>query len=179
MPEVWKRIPKHRGYEASSFGRIRSFVKQKSLGQGRGTKTILVSSPHLLKLKPDFDGYVLVSLGRKAQSKKVHQLVLLAFGKKRRGRPHTRHINGKRNDNALTNIAWSTVRENKKDADRHGTTPKGSLHWKTTLTEKQVVNIRNRVKRGKRGVFARLADKYGVSLSVISNIVHRVRWKHC
>jgi len=54
--------------------------------------------------------------------------------------------------------------------------PIGELHGKTSLTEKQVLEIRRKHSFGKRG--ADLGREYGVRRDVIHKITTRKTWKH-
>lgn len=61
---------------------------------------------------------------------------------------------------------------------RKSNPPIGSEHWKAILTEKDVIEIRNRYEyRGYWNQY-RLARKYGVRQSVICAIVNRRIWRH-
>lgn len=55
---------------------------------------------------------------------------------------------------------------------------RGSKHGNAKVTEADVLAIRAEVARGKHGVQARMARKYGVSQSVVSSIVRRDTWTH-
>jgi transposase len=60
---------------------------------------------------------------------------------------------------------------------------KGELHVNARLTERQVLDIRRRVRdRNRRGTcyptFAQLAGEFGVTAEHIERIVSRQRWKH-
>ena len=127
----------------------------------------------LLKQTPDRDGYLLVNLRKpgKRRMAKVHQLVLEAFvGPKPKGL-ETRHLNGKRTDNRLENLAWGTHRQNVADCVAHGTASGGSMKGtdnpaaKLTMTE--IAEIRCSDLSAKV-----LALRYGVHRST----VYRVRW---
>lgn len=97
--ERWKVISGYEFYQVSTFGRIWS-----------------VKSNKFLKQSFDKDGYLLVKLYNDGSSKtkRVHQLVILAFRKKHKNKPIPNHINGKKNDNILTNLIWNTHSENTK-----------------------------------------------------------------
>ena len=101
MGEVWRRIPMHPGYEASSLGRVRSV--DRTLTDGRTAGGVVLAQ------QEDKDGYLRVKLGRKLIG--VHTLVLLAF----HGPPEARHLNGNRQDNRPTELAWGSRRDNEQD----------------------------------------------------------------
>lgn len=57
-----------------------------------------------------------------------------------------------------------------------GRVHRGAAHRKAKLTEKQVVEIRSGRERGLK--MAELAKLFGVSPTLIGNIVRRTAWKH-
>lgn len=164
--ETWKPIPDFPGYDASSFGRIRSV---------RGRK-------HIMKQARQRTGYLRVSLqvpnergGGKAFAF-VHRLVCAAFhGGWPTGRMAAAHQNGKRDDNRACNLRWMTYKENEAQKEEHGTSLRGSRNGRAILTEGQAREI-----LGLSGVESRrsLAGRYGVSMSAIDDIVKRRKWKH-
>ena len=104
MPERWRKITGHPGYEASDRGRVRS--ADRVLSDGRTAGGVLLV-PTL-----DRDGYERVKLGRRLVP--VHVAVLLAW----HGRPEGRHLNGDHRDNTPANLAWGSHRENERDKRR-------------------------------------------------------------
>lgn len=105
MAEVWKRIPMHPGYEASSEARVRSV--DRTLRDGREAGGVVLS-PWL-----DKDGYPTVRLGRRHI--RVHVAVCLAF----HGPPEVRHLDGNRLNGKPGNLAWGSHEENEKDKRKH------------------------------------------------------------
>lgn len=99
--ERWRPIPGHRGYEASSEGRVRSVARK--LRDGRAAGGVILAQ------QPDKDGYLSVRLGRKQVRASV--AVQLAFA----GRPEVRHLDGNRQNNRPGNLAWGSRRENEED----------------------------------------------------------------
>lgn len=144
-------IPGHEKYYATDDGRIftthRGYWKEKAQHLNRG--------------------YCYVGLDD--ASMKVHQLVLLAFGKERPQGAQVRHLIGNRQDNRLSNLAWGTSEENAKDKRRHGTIPYGEKAAAAKLSDETVNEI---VKRSLAGesMYA-LAREYGTSAASIS------RWR--
>lgn len=110
--EQWRTIPGvDPAYQVSDLGNVRSF------------KVYGAPAPRLLK-QADKDGYRVVQLSRERFL--VHRLVLAAFVGPR---PHgmlTRHLNGKRDDNRLVNLAYGTASENMADRLEHGNDPQAN-----------------------------------------------------
>lgn len=74
-------------------------------------------------------------------------------------------------------LSPGTKRDNTRDAAQKGRMRRGESHSKTTLTEDQVREIRDRYAQG--GVFEReLAELFGVPRSTINGILRRRTWKH-
>lgn len=123
-------------YEVSNLGRVRSIHKVHA--QPRIMKTWLINGYE----------HVPLFLNGKRKNAKVHRLVLAAFS----GPPPPgyagAHLNGKRNDNNINNLAWKTYKENEIDKDRHGRRPTGERHYRSKLTQEQVDTIR-RMPNGK------------------------------
>lgn len=107
MPERWKAIPGHKGYQASSLGRVRSVPR--TLRDGRKAGGVV------LRQQPDKDGYLTVMLGRKRV--RVNVVVQLAFA----GPPEVRHRNGDRTDNRPSNLIYGSRVENEADKRKKGT----------------------------------------------------------
>ncbi len=106
----------------------------------------------------------------------VHRLVLEAFVGPCPEGMQCRHDNGNPHDNRLENLQWGTPLDNMKDKIRHGTMPRGSTHWKTKITEQDVLEIRRLCAEGRSQ--SSVSRMYGVSPGAIFNIVHRIQWYH-
>ena len=109
MPATWRPVIGYENhYEVSDEGEVRSLRRVRCLG--RVLRQSLVN------------GYpaVCLSKGGKTKLRKVHQLVLEAFvGPKPQGYV-TRHLDGSRTNNKLSNLAWGTLAENHADMRAHG-----------------------------------------------------------
>jgi len=106
LPERWRRIPGHPGYEASSHGRVRSVRRRLSDGREHGGQVLTPT--------PDRDGYLRVRLGRRLVG--VHAAVALAF----HGRPEVLHGPGGKLDNTPGNVRWGSRLENERDKRKTG-----------------------------------------------------------
>ena len=111
--ERWLPIPGYEGrYDVSDLGHVRSWLPN------NGTPT-----PRALTTELNNHGYLRAVLykDRRKIGKRVHQLVMLAFVGPRPDGLETRHLDGNRLNNALTNLAYGTSSENGFDTVRHGT----------------------------------------------------------
>lgn len=116
--EVWKPIPEYSQYEASTLGNVRSVDRM--IPAGTGTRFM---PGRTLRQNPNTRGYLQVRLhkGSEAKSFAVHRIILTTFVGPRPDGMETRHLNGDRRDNRLTNLAYGTPKENAADRVAHGT----------------------------------------------------------
>ncbi|WP_338341885.1 MULTISPECIES: NUMOD4 domain-containing protein [unclassified Shinella] len=161
--EVWKTIPGFERYQASSLGRVRN-------GE----------TYHILKQKNLKDGYLGLCLrpmpGMKV-SKKVHQLVALAFfGKAPFLGAIVAHKDGSRTLNVPDNLYWTTQKQNHADREFHGRTARGSKNGATELTETHVAAIKRMLRRG--ATQKDIARVFSVCPATISNINTGKYWRH-
>lgn len=156
----WRPIPGFPGYRISSDGRVRSdHSKYGKVG--------------LLRPKRTQSGYHRVSLFRdgKMHSFAVHRLVLLVFvGPPPSPDSVTRHLNGKRLDNRVENLAWGTVQDNHDDMVAHGTFPG---HPRLTVEQvKQIIQRHSTTGESQ----ASLGREFGVTYQTIQAILGGRKW---
>lgn len=169
--ETWRPIPGYDGlYEVSDNGKVRSWRVQ-------GSKVRKAERPRFLRQRPrSGSGYPVVDLWYHGNGRQeyVHRLVLEAF----RGPPPegavTRHLNGDRADNRLSNLKWGTERENEQDKIRHGTQARGSRHGMSKLAERDVRAIRRFASGG--GTGREIAARFGVHETTVHDILRGRRW---
>lgn len=174
MAEIWKQIPGHEGYEASSYGRIRSIPRR--LSDGR------FWSGRVMRQRECRGGYLHVALpvgGGKYRNSGAHRLVAEAFLGARPSKNHqVAHSDGNPKNNRVGNLRWATAKENATDRDLHGRTAKlkGSLHGQSKLTERSVVEMR-KMKAGGASVDA-IANLFGVSRWTAFDALSGRTWGH-
>ncbi|WP_341249098.1 HNH endonuclease [Cupriavidus pauculus] len=153
---MMKSIPGYEGYAACEDGRIFSNKTGKFL-----TPT------------PNHKGYMRVQLSKdgKATSHSVHSLILLAFVGERPAGKVARHLNGNKAENALSNLAWGTPKQNEADKLAHGTRVCGERHPKSCITDEEVAEIRLAKDRGGDHWNSNaLAERFGVKQDTIQKI---------
>lgn len=182
--ELWKPIPGFDGYEASTHGRIRSWIRP------GGRRRV---EPLVLKHKVS-NGYHLVGLCRNSRvhSMTVHQLVLMTHVGPRPPGLQCRHFpDPTRSNNRVDNLSWGTAKENADDRAVHGTVLRGAesvpakrpelfrgrQNGRAKLNESSVAEIRRAYSTG---LFTPImvADLYSVSLTVACSVVCGKSWKH-
>jgi hypothetical protein len=145
-------IPGHPRLFATSEGNVISYKRKK---------------PRVLQGAPHAGGYrrIRVTVPAKGEPDAgrmfVHELIALAFhGPKPEGFV-TRHLNGNPADNRPENLAYGTHEQNRWDASRHGTTPRGLGHFRAYVPDEIV---RQCVQEVRQGAQARAtARKFGVN----------------
>lgn len=156
----WKVIPSQPAHEASDTGLVRS-----------------IRTGKVRKNQPHRTGILMLVFSRKGAeqakkhvARKIHHLVLEAFVGPCPEGMQCRHLDGNKENNHLSNLAWGTPIENAADKLRHGTSLDGERNHQTRLTTKQVKEIRIRRASGER--LRTIAQDYGVSLPTISEIAN-------
>lgn len=154
--EKWKAVAGWPGYEVSNLGQVRRLPRYDALGRKYPARIHCGCRMH--------DGYVGAMLKDRARTQLayVHRLVLTAFDRPPEAHEVCRHLDGDPANNWIGNLAWGTQAENIQDAVEAGKFPKGSKHWLSCLTEKQIEEIRSSTEST-----SFLASKYKVSLRTI------------
>lgn len=157
---MWKQI-KDSHYEINEQGTIRN------------TRTGKIRNSFLRK-----DGYLGVQLYmNKVVNFQLHRLIAEAFIDNPNNKPCVNHKDSNRSNNALTNLEWVTKQENIVHGYRSGyASNKGSKNGFSKLTEKTVIEIRNKHHSGIS--YKTLAVMYNISYGAIAGICNRVSWKH-
>ena len=117
--EDWRPVVGWPMYEVSSHGRVRSLDMQVPAKGGATARR----SGRILKAVRASSGYLGVSLARNGKKIRVsiHRLVLFAFRGPPKDGHETRHKNGKKSCNSLSNLQWGSKIENHADQVAHGT----------------------------------------------------------
>jgi hypothetical protein len=103
----------------------------------------------------------------------VHRLVLSSFSGELGIGLDVRHIDGTRDNNHISNLAWGSRTDNMQDCVKHGKSLRGTRHPNSKLSEEQVTTIKNDSRNN-----SELARHFGVSQSTISLIRRNKRWPH-
>lgn len=164
VEENWKPVTT-RGYEnhyeVSDLGNVRNAKTKRILKPGNHPKGYLT---------------LVFSVANARKTVLVHPLVLEAFVGPRPSGYGTRHLDGNRKNNVLTNLVWGTQSENEQDKVNHGTSQQGSGNAMVKLTDEQVLEI---IRRHNAGESQRaLASGFGVKQPQVSRIITGKRWGH-
>lgn len=113
----------------------------------------------------------------------AHALILEAFVEPRPSDRHqVAHNNGSRLMNHYSNLRWATSLENQRDRFVHGTSSAGTANGRATITDDDVLFIREEYRRikasgGRRSV-SELDERFGLCRSTIINIATGKSWRH-
>lgn len=175
MKEIWKSIPKFSRYEASNTGKLRSLNYKNS---GR-----------VVELRPALDkGYyktMLVDDIGKNKTGRVHKFVMLAFHGEAPEGTEINHIDGNKENNSLSNLEFVTHKYNVQHSYDNGLQKPqfGSDNGNSKYDEDFVRQIKTEIEslkdsRGRCIGRNDLADKYGVKLSFIKDLIQGRCWNH-
>lgn len=168
-----KRIPgaPNDDYAAGIDGQVYSRTRYAGFGRKERTDWYPLKG-HLTK-----KGYRAISLcheNRKV-TKAVHRLVCMAF----RGLPPSPssqvcHADGNRDNNAPSNLHWSTQQENWLDRKAHGRGIEGEKHHAARLTDIERGHVSWAVEKGLCSI-KHAARMLGMAQSSIQQLVHAAR----
>lgn len=180
----WAKIPGYENYVAYRDGRIFSVGFWVPRGEAH---TLVWKEGRCLKPatrkrfgKPYCQTVNLSAPDGSKKTHRIHRLILTTFvGPCPEGMEGC-HNDGDPTNNALRNLRWDTKKANIADCVAHGTKRpppirRGEAHHNTTLTRKQVADIRR--PKYRRGLHAELGRKYGVSGQTIRRIRDRLVWR--
>lgn len=168
--EEWRDVVGYeQHFQVSNFGRIYSKRTNKILSQ-----TIS---------KTGYYTHCTRFGGRKGTNKlfRIHRLVAEAFIDNPENKPFVNHKDGNKLNNNDDNLEWCTNQENIQHAYDTGLLKSrcGTQQIQAKLTDDDVRYIRQvYIPRDKHFSGRKLAEKFGVDHSIISDVVNYKAWKH-
>ena len=170
--EEWRFIRNSAIYQVSNYGNIRRL--QGTLIRSDG-KPYHLTSKLLRPFRSNCGYFIFQFKGDINRHILIHRAVLESFSPvEGMDELQVNHIDGNKGNNNLSNLEWVTRKENVQHALKVGLfTPQeryGELHPMCKLSNKQVLDIRESLASGQRGIQHKLALKYGVSDTTICEI---------
>jgi hypothetical protein len=116
---------------------------------------------------------------RKTYIKLVHRMMLKAFKPTDNDALESRHLDGNRTNNVITNLEWGTSKQNAADKEKYGMAPWQKLQRGESPNAKMTPDTI----REMRALYAvgnishsGLVKKFGVCESVVARILNRQAW---
>ena len=174
VTEMWKDVKGYEGkYQVSDYGQVRSidrYSKHPRLGEWHRRGVVL--KPCIVK------GYhhVVLHNDGKPHMFRVHRIVLEAFC----GAPpdvdfQCNHIDCDKSNNRISNLEWTTAKNNTAHAIANGMRPSGERHHRAVLKDCQVLDIVSLLSTHSR---SSLGQMFGVSKPAIGDIAAGRTWGH-
>lgn len=169
--EEWKTIDGFENYMISDEGRIKSLYYNKNKNKEK-----------ILLLRYNNCGYLRTTLCNNGLIKQlfIHHLVAKYFIPNPLNKQQINHKNGIKTDNRAINLEWCTPSENRLHAFKIGIqkTRYGEDASHHKLTSSDVIYIRKTYSNNRTKTYDEIASLYGISNSMVSNILNNKRWKH-
>ena len=177
--EKWKNVIGYENsYLISSYGRIKS-LDRLVVGKNNGKYFF---KGKILKAGIDSDGYLHFGLSKNSKGKtlKAHRLVAIHFieNDNLKEKKQINHKDGNKKNNYYKNLEWCDGFHNIKHAYNNNLikSKKGENHYRSKLTEKQVIEILEIYSKGT--TYKQLSKIFNVSYGVIWKIINKINWKH-
>lgn len=121
--------------------------------------------------------YLNITFMGKTKSILVNRVVALKFLPNPEGKLEVNHIDGNKENNALSNLEWANRSEQERHAFAQGLkSTRGSQNSNAKLSSTEVVEMRRRYMAGEG--FTELASAFDVSISTVRGIIKGSTWSH-
>lgn len=166
---LWKDIPSTNGkYQANDYGHIRNSKTERILVPQKGV-----------------NNYLVVTIYPGKHSRPIHQLVAEAFHGIRPDGLIVNHKDGDKQNNCSDNLEYITSSENnihalrnglRKVADMEKVIKRGVEHYRSTLNEDQVLQIRQLRHEGLSA--GKIASKLGLPIGPVGGVAYGKTYKN-
>lgn len=180
MREQWLPVINYEGiYEVSTLGNVKAverFVNCRGGGLRPCPEHLLATQ---LVAKPRCRLIVHLWKNNKRKAKAVGRLVLAAFvGPCPEGMECCHFPDPNPANCQLDNVRWDTKKANAFDRRLHGTQPVGTHHWRSTLTDDLVREIKRRKQAGQLLREIAAALPVAVGISTVQDVLKGRTWTH-
>jgi hypothetical protein len=181
MVELWRDVVGYEGlYQISNYGRLKSLSRVEHLVYSDGRQGVRNRKEKILNPSTDKDGYLITGLRRDGVQKtvKLHRIVAIAFIPNFDSLPEVNHKDGNKHNNTVDNLEWSSHQDNITHAvETELRDGRGERNVNAKLTGEDVAYIRkNYTPRHKEFSAVALSNKFGVSATMIHNIMKGRNW---
>lgn len=182
MNNEWKDVPGYIGlYQVNRDGIFRSLDRYVEFNYRRSGKKQRFVKGKILKFGFSTKGYLQLHLSKKSvvSTLEIHRIVAKVWIPNPDNLPIVNHKNGITTDARVENLEWCTASQNMKHAYSIGLnrSSRGSSNSQSKLTEELVLEMKRR--HFVYGDSQRsLAPIFGVSHSVVRNIMIGKKWSH-
>ena len=174
--EIWKNI---KGYEKiymiSNFGRVKSLFR--TAYHPKSGNIILKGNILSINTAGPYKSVELSKNSIPSQNL-IHRLVAIHFIPNPKNKSQVNHINGIKKDNDISNLEWVTPSENSIHALETKLKRKGQDSPVSKLSNDKVKSIKRLLRIKPKINKVKLAEKLGISNSVIHQIIRGDSWKH-
>ena len=180
---IWLPIDGFEGYEVNQYSHIRTWRRRECKWRESERRSAVRDQPKRLKGTVTSLGYTAYMLRKEIKGKPVrlmaHRVTAIAFlGKPEKHHTDVAHLDGDPTNNHISNLKWTTHRENQLMMELHGTIQFGEKSITCKLTQDIVRRIRDECATGPRGTQRRIAKDFNMSVAQICRIVKGSRWRH-
>ncbi len=119
--EIWKDVDGYSLYKISSLGRVKRITHEKEVLHPKYGLYLAYRKEKMLKLSNDTYGYNSVKVYNEVgfSNRLVHRLVAEAFIDNPESKPTVNHKDGIKKNNKLSNLEWSTGKEQTNHANQY------------------------------------------------------------
>lgn len=182
MEEIWKDLQGYEGiYQVSTLGRVKSLGRTVEKKSKLGKEFKMVVSEKVISGHVSDSGYIEYNIRKNGRPKTIrgHRLVAETFIENPSNKPLINHIDGDKTNNNLSNLEWSTHKENAKHALETGLLSNflkfARSKPRRKLSTEDVTVIINRLNLG--DAMGRIAKDYKVHRETIASIKYFKTWK--
>lgn len=176
----WRKIPFLSTYSVSAAGEIRFDGNSSYVIDAVGREYVKTNTPRRVSTKSKAAGRYhkfRAFDGGSARTVYVHHAVAAAFLGPRPDGAQIRHLDGNTSNNAASNLAYGSAKQNAEDKIAHGTHRAGGQCHQAKLSEPLVRAVRVFAK-DPRMSNSYLAGLYGVAPQTMDRVVSRHTWRH-
>lgn len=185
IQEIWRPVAETKYsqlYEISNLGRVKSlakFIENSGNFSGGYHKKLHYKASYV-----DHDGYRIIKLCINGQclNRKIHRMVAEAFIPNPLNLPQVNHIDGNKQNNAVSNLEWCTRSANIQHAFATGLMTnehlRGTKNHSAKVDEATVRDIRHQYDHGLLRYSEILKAYPQVSAGMLKDIINHKTWKN-